>query len=170
MQARTLKWEAVQVTQCPPFSTSLQQIYCLIMLSYELVTTKQTNQFPRVIFLEKLFVSRWWLWSPTPSGKDKGMVTHTSGKFHLHTILFCGGLSLYLQTGIMWGLFINWPSVLVGQWYLQNIWSFRYFSTPGDNYPKASQGKGLSSTPDKKQSLLPNRKDNYSQLWLPIMD
>jgi len=53
MQERTLKREAVQVTQCPPFSTSQQHTYCLIMQSHELGTTKPTNQFSRVIFLEK---------------------------------------------------------------------------------------------------------------------
>lgn len=45
-----------------------------------------------------------------------------------------------------------------------------FFPILDGSYPKSSQKEGISSIPDHKWSLFPNRRDNYGQLCLHIMD
>lgn len=63
------------------------------MQSHELDTTKPTNQFPRVIFLEELGVSEGMaiiLPAITPAGEEEGMEICPSGKFHLQYLSVVG--------------------------------------------------------------------------------
>lgn len=143
MQERTLKGEAVWVMKCPSFSTSQQHIYCLIMQSHELDTTKPTNQFPRVIFLDG-------------GGWKAGGRGNTSIWEALLKIPFCAGQSLQLQTGIMWGLFLT---VSIGKGYLQSIWSFQFFFLSQMMViQKQIRGSGLCLIPGNKGSLFPTER------------
>lgn len=92
MQERTLRQEAMQVTQHPPFTTSQQYIYCLIMQSHELDTTKPTNKFHRVIFLEKLCVSKGMAIISNSCWRGGG-----HGKFHLQHLSVVGSPCNYKQ-------------------------------------------------------------------------
>lgn len=73
----------MQVTQSLPFSTTQQHIYCLIMQSHELNTTKPTNQYPGVIFPERMCVSKGVAVISTPAGEKEGVEIRSCGKFHL---------------------------------------------------------------------------------------
>lgn len=112
----------MQVTYYLPFSTSQQHIYCLIMQSHELDTTKPTNRFPRVIILEKLCVSKGIAVIFTNScWRGGGHGNKSIGEVLLATP-FCSRLTINRNSSR--GLF---RTVSFGKLYLQNIWLFFLF-------------------------------------------